>query len=112
MRAKETMTAAASVAERPSDAGAVQLGTIVALLPDGTPQIALAGGVRVNARLAIRTTRDRIETAIALQQQVVVQFENGDRSRPIVMGFIERLEAKPASDAPGKAPRAAADVVR
>jgi len=110
MRAKETMTAAASVAERPSDAGAVQLGTIAALLADGTPQIALAGGVRVNARLAIRTSRDRIETAIALQQQVVIQFENGDRSRPIVMGFIERLEEKPASDAPGTAPVVEADV--
>lgn len=113
MRAKETIAAtAADVAEPPSDAAAVQLGIIVALSPDGTPQVEIAGaGRRLPARLAVRTTPERIETAIALQQQVVIVFENGDRSRPIVMGFIERLESEPAeASTPGPSPVVEADV--
>jgi hypothetical protein len=97
MRVKETVTTAATGgAERSPDLAGVHLGTIVALLPDGTPHIEIAPGrQRTIARLAVRTSRERIETAIALQQQVVVQFENGDRARPIIMGFIERLDEAP-----------------
>ena len=111
MRAKETVTTAATgVAERSPDRAAVQLVTIVALLPDGTPEIEVAPGrQRIMARLAVRTSRDRIETAIALQQQVVVQFENGDRAKPIIMGFIERLDDSPQPATEGR-PVVEADV--
>jgi hypothetical protein len=52
--------------------------------------------------LAIHATRARIETAIVLGQQVVVLFENGDRARPLIVGFIEALaeeSAEPRADA-------------
>src|SRR3954471_10694685 len=97
MRAKETVTTAATgVAERSPDRAGVQLGIVVELLPDGTPQIEIAPSrQRLAARLAVGISRERIETAIALQQQVVVQFEDGQRTKPIVMGFIERLGDSP-----------------
>ena len=113
MRAKETLTAAAaSVAERLPDAAGVQLGTIVALLPDGTPQIEIPGmGLRLNARLAVHTTREHVETAITLQQEVVIQFEGNDPRRPIIIGFIQHLHDKPpVSKETGPSPVVEADV--
>ena len=74
--------------------------TIVSLTIDGTPEVLLGpDGPMVPARLAVRTTRARIDRAIAEAQPVVVLFEHGDRSRPIIVGFIE----PPA--APASAPR-------
>jgi hypothetical protein len=110
MRVKETTTApATSVAERPSGSGGVQLGTIVALLADGTPQVQI-GRTRTAGRLAVRVSRERVETAIALQQQVVLQFENGDSAKPIIMGFIERLEEESPQPVAAAAPVIEADI--
>lgn len=67
--------------------------TVVSLSQDGSPEVRL-GDVEavVPARLALHATRTRLETAILLQQQAVVIFEGGDRSRPIIVGFIEPLD--------------------
>ena len=63
----------------------------------GTPEVRLGGtGPVIPARLALRATRERIETAIVLRQQTVVIFEGGDRSRPLIVGFIEALEPQPS----------------
>jgi len=113
MRVREITTAAATgVADRPASTettAGVHLGTVVALLPDGTPQIVVDGSRPVDARLAVRVSRERIETAIALGQQVVVQFEQGDRTRPILMGFLERLD-EPAAGSPEPATIVEADL--
>lgn len=79
----------------------VQIARISALAPDGTPELDLGDqGQAVPARLGVATARERLEAAVVLQQQVVVAFENGDRTRPIILGFIER----PASEVPLNAP--------
>jgi len=63
----------------------------------------------VSARLAVRTTRARIEKAIAERQQAVVVFEGGDRSKPLIVGFIEALD-RPQPDAQAGLPVIEADV--
>jgi hypothetical protein len=46
----------------------------------------------------VSATRGRIETAIAQCQQTIVLFENGDRAKPIVVGFVETLQPDPEPD--------------
>jgi hypothetical protein len=78
------------------EATPVHLATIVSITDDGEPQVQLdPAGPAVGARLAVAVTRDRIETAIAQCHQTVVLFERGDRSRPIIVGFIETVQASP-----------------
>ncbi|MGB7218834.1 MAG: DUF6484 domain-containing protein [Vicinamibacterales bacterium] len=92
MRTKETTVDVfpVQVAEAALDTTAAQVATIVSLTVDGTPNIRLdAASPVVPARWAMRVTRERIETAIVLCQQVVVLFENGDRARPLIIGFVE-----------------------
>jgi hypothetical protein len=75
------------------DATSAHLTTIVSISDDGAPEVQIdADKPKVAARLAVPVTRGRIETAIVLQQQAVVLFENGNRSRPIIVGFIETLQ--------------------
>ena len=81
--------------ERTPDSTSAQLVTVVSIRGDGLPLLDLGNGTIVAARMAIRATRDRIDEAIARQHQAVVLFEDGDRARPIVVGFIEPVE--PAS---------------
>jgi hypothetical protein len=70
-----------------------QIVTIASLTADGTALVRLgASSSAVPARFAFRATRERVETAIVLHQQAVVLFENGDPSRPLIVGFIEALE--------------------
>jgi hypothetical protein len=94
------------------DAVSAQLTTIVSLTDEGMPEVHAAPGTKVIARLAVPVTRARLETAIVLQQQAVVLFENGDRSRPIIVGFIETVQPEPVSPAaPGdRSPVIEADV--
>jgi hypothetical protein len=95
------------------DATSVHLATILSLTDEGMPEVQGEPGTKVIARLAVPVTRARLETAIVLQQQAVVLFENGDRSRPIVIGFIETLQPEPATPEPtvdDKAPVIEADV--
>jgi hypothetical protein len=96
--------------ETAPETGSAHIATIVSLSPDGTPGVHLDDdGPAVPARLAVRTTRARIEKAIATRQQAVVVFEGGDRSKPLIVGFIEPLE-QPQPDAPAGLPVIEADV--
>jgi hypothetical protein len=82
------------------DASSVHLATIVSVTDEGDIQVQMdPGGSTATARLAIAATRERIDLAIAQCQQTVVVFENGDRSRPIIIGFIESLQPSPAQPA-------------
>jgi hypothetical protein len=91
------------------DPAAAHIATIVALSPDGMSEIQLdPGGPAVPARLAVSATRRRIETAIAQCQQAIVLFENGDRRKPIIIGFVETVQPEPAE--PDRAPIIEADV--
>jgi hypothetical protein len=82
------------------DATSVHLATIVSISAEGELQVQLdPGGPAVVARLAVAATRERIDVAIAQCQQTVVLFENGDRARPIILGFIETLPAPAAPPA-------------
>lgn len=112
MRTRKTSVAMfpVRVGEAGPEAGGASFATIVSLAPDGTPEVHLDDdGPAVPARLAVRTTRARIEKAIAVRQQAVVVFEGSDRSRPIIVGFIEALE-QPQPDASAGIPVIEADV--
>jgi hypothetical protein len=93
------------------DATSVHLATIVALTEDGEPQVQLnPAGPAVGARLAVALTRERVEAAIATCQQTLVLFENGDRTRPIIVGFIEALQPAPPTRPAETTPVVEADV--
>src|SRR3954471_7533447 len=73
---------------------AVETGTILSIGEDGTPTVKLAGDPHVAlARYAVKTTRARVEAAIEARQPVVLLFEGGDRTRPLIIGFVEALDA-------------------
>lgn len=73
-----------------------ELATIRSVAPDGTPTLELGRAPHVApGRFAVSTTRERVEAAIVLRQPVVVVFERGDRTRPIVVGFLESLAPTP-----------------
>jgi hypothetical protein len=94
MRTRDTTTDLLPVSSTDSspDVTAAHIVTIVALSDDGTPSVDLGpADPAVPARLAMRASRERIETAIAERQQAVVVFEHGDRTRPIIVGLIEPL---------------------
>ena len=100
MRRTETSVAVLpeEAADGVPDAGHAQLVTIVSITADGSPRVVVdADGPVVAARLAIRTTRERVQLAIAERQPAVVVFERGDRERPLIVGFLERLDATPQS---------------
>lgn len=106
MRTKDTTldTLPDRLSEALFDATSVHLATIVALTDDGEPQVQLdPAGPAVSARFAVALTRERVEAAIASCQQTLVLFENGDRTRPIIVGFIEALQPTPA-DRPAETP--------
>ena len=111
MRTNDTIVAVLPdrVSEATFDPAAAHVATIVALSADGIPDIQLdPGGPALPARLAVAATRGRIETAIAQCQQAIVLFENGDRARPIIVGFVETLQPEPAES--DKTPVIEADV--
>lgn len=118
MRTKDTTVAVLPdrLSEAAFDAAGVQLATIVSIDEAG-PRVQLEPhGPDVTGRLAVPVTREQLDAAIANRQQVVVVFERGDRTRPIVMGFIEAIPvatptpAPEPSSAPGAAPILEADV--
>ncbi len=74
---------------------ATEVGRIVALDPDGRPLVAFAGRLDESrvARSVIQLDRDAVSDLNALPP-VAVMFENGDRSLPIIVGWIhDRLVA-------------------
>jgi Domain of unknown function (DUF6484) len=94
MRINEPTVATLNDSVSTRETTSVQLATIVSLAADGTPELRIgSAGPVVPARLAIRVTRDRLETATVLQQQAVVVFEGNDPSKPIVIGLLEVMDA-------------------
>jgi len=94
MRTKDTTVAVLTdrVPETLFDAAAgVQLAAIVAVTDDGPQVQSLPDGPSITARLAVAVTRERLDAAIAACQQVVLLFEHGDRTRPIIVGFLETI---------------------
>jgi len=87
---KETILATLPVPDA-THTTSVQLATVVSLGDDGAPSVQLSSGAIVVARLAVPVTRDRLDAAVARQQQTVVVFEENDSRRPIIIGFIEPL---------------------
>jgi hypothetical protein len=108
MRSQETtvaiLPAPRGEKERPEPLFA-QVVTLAALAPDDRPQIRVgADDTLVTARLAVPATRERLQRSVTQQQPVVVVFENGDRSRPLIVGFLEQADARGARPpAPGGA---------
>jgi hypothetical protein len=96
---------------RTADPAAAQLATIVAVDDAGVPVLDVGAGPTVAGRLAIDATRERLEAAIRDRHPVVVLFEQGDRRRPIVVGFLETgtRTARPAPRA-GEAPLPFVDI--
>ena len=98
MRTKDTTVAVIPdrLSEAMIDATAAHLTTIASISDAGIPAIRVEpDGPVVAARLAVAVTRTRIEAAITEHQQIVVLFENGDRTKPIIVGFIEMLRPEP-----------------
>lgn len=83
------------------DPAAAQIATIVSIGDDGAPTLDVGEGPTVAGRLAVAATRDRLDAAVRERQPVVVLFENGDRRRPIVVGF---LETRPRTSKPAPRP--------
>lgn len=76
-----------------AQAGSAQIGTIAGVNTDGALTVEFPGAAHgpTPARLAVALTAERIQTAIASRQPVVLVFENGDRAQPIIVGLIEAL---------------------
>ena len=98
--------------EASSDATFAHVATIVSLTSDGTPHLQLEpGGPVIPARLALSATRERIEEAIHKCLPTVVLFEQGDRSKPLIVGFVEAPQPQtPIAPSEEKNPVIEADV--
>ncbi len=97
--------------EASSETTSAHIATIVSLTADGTPELQLEpGGPVIPARLALSATRERIEAAIDKCLPTVVLFEQGDRSKPLIVGFVETLRPQtPVTPSVEKAPVIEAD---
>jgi len=104
--------------ETKDQTSSIQLGTIVSLAADGTPNVLIGASEPVRARLAVRVTRERLEAAMTARQQCVLLLEDNDPSKPLLAGFIEVPEngdqsastAAPDAPAPDPAQFIEADV--
>jgi hypothetical protein len=76
----------------PASHGFARLGRITTITDDGALTIVYEDNKPISARLATTATRQRIETAILLQQPVVIVCEQGDPLRPIIVGFMGTVE--------------------
>lgn len=87
--------------ESPEVLPAAQVGTAAALSDDGVISVALANTPQqpVAARLAVAATFEDLQAAVEQRQPVVLVFENGDRLRPIIIGFVQppAVRAAPAT---------------
>lgn len=77
----------------------VVIGELVALVDDGLTPLVLFPGQAGTAALRARTVLDLHGAHIG--RQVVLSFEGGDASRPVVMGVLRAAGDRPL-DAPGQ----------
>jgi hypothetical protein len=71
-------------------------------LPEGVWVEVPCTGVRAIARVAIECDIGRLQHAIDQEQPAVLTFEDGDRSRPILIGLIAPPRELPAVEEPHK----------
>lgn len=53
----------------------------------------------VSARTTVPLTPEQLQKAIESRQGVVLMFENGDASRPLIIGLVQEVSATPLVDA-------------
>jgi len=79
-----------------------QTARVVSLAPDGRPLVQLPDvPMPVPARVAIPKSRLSIERALREGHPAVVVFEDGDRLKPIIVGFLE-AQTPPVATAPAE----------
>jgi hypothetical protein len=72
-----------------TDPAAMCLGRIRALRSDGVIEVEFPGsGGPLAARLAAPVSGQQLQAALQSAQQIVLAFENGDITRPIIIGLI------------------------
>jgi hypothetical protein len=104
-QARVTVLAERASASGPEIAGA-RTGTVVSVDAAGVIRVAVQGGKQPHvARLAVPASIARLEAAIASKQPVVLLFEGGDSSRPLILGFVET----PAREEPARVVEADVD---
>jgi hypothetical protein len=85
---------------QPATQPGVRLGKLLALAaPDGVWVELTPDAGRVLARLGIECTAERMAQAIEQSQSAVLAFEDGDESRPIVLGIINAFSPTAAETA-------------
>jgi hypothetical protein len=51
------------------------------------------------ARTTVPLAPEQLQQAISSRQGVVLMFENGDRTRPLILGLVQEVSASPLVDA-------------
>ena len=82
--ATTTVTGAAITPHVP----AASLGTIIAISPDGIPQVRVAGGSPVVAMVLAHVSSEHLTTALANGSQVLLTFIDGNLHRPVIIGVV------------------------
>ena len=67
---------------------AASLSTIIAISPDGIPQVRVAGGSPVVAMVLAQVSSEQLSTALANGSQVLLTFIDGDQQRPVILGVV------------------------
>ena len=94
------LLACPSAARTPEPLPTVFLGQLVALANDGRTPLVVFDGQPGTAAQCARTVVDLHGPHIG--QPVVLMFEAGDATRPIVMGVLREREGWPIAEAPGQ----------
>jgi hypothetical protein len=95
-RARGSLEAALATSAGARDA-MVRVGVLVDIV-GGAPWVELPGGCRIRARSMIPLDRTAL-AASGGRREVVLLFDGGDPTRPIVAGFLEPEVPTPALDA-------------
>lgn len=91
--------------------GSAQIGSIAAVNANGILVDFPGARGPTPARLAVALSAERIQAALASRQSVVLVFENGDRTQPLIVGLIEALPLPAATnDTPAETPIIETDV--
>src|SRR5437867_3154754 len=80
--------------------GGIVVGTLVGLTENGAIPLVTFPGQTGSAPIAARTTMDLYAPHVG--RDVVVMFEAGDRSRPIITGCIRRVGDRSVPELPGQ----------
>lgn len=112
MRKQNTGVAvlAAGPGETRQDTAFAQIVTLTGISADGSVTVSAdADGPLVTARVAVPLSPAQLADAVARQQRVVVVFENGDRTLPLIVGLLQAGDLQQTA-AKSTAPFVEADV--